>query len=151
MTLDDTPPGYPFDGDYTEYDCDEACGPLRDVIDRQAGELAQLAHEPWARRRLIAAAQRRRAGNPDLVQFDVLPKEVGFDTLLARGEILITAAAYRDAGARQFLDTLGMREQPLGCEELASSVVRVTNPEVDAQTLADAAKLLRQRGFVTSV
>ena len=46
------------------------------------------------RHRNRARSRRGRARGGTITQFDFLPVTVGFDTLLARGELLITAQSY---------------------------------------------------------
>ena len=86
---------------------------------------------------------------------------VGFDTLLARGELLITGQSYDgraarparrrspEAGltARAYLDALGMAAGEVDCAELHGRVVRLTHPDMSPQELADVARDLGRGAF----
>jgi hypothetical protein len=171
---DDRFPGLP--------DCDD-WGELRAAVQRQLTELAQLRYQPGVRHVLLREMQDRRqppelfqpppgkeryaqiaaeGGGEAITQFEYLPVEVGFDTLLAAGELLITGRSYdgrhpgderpgrsgREETAQRYLDALGFEEAGLGCRELENRVVRLVHPGgAPAQELADVAKNLRTRGF----
>jgi hypothetical protein len=103
-----------------------------------------------------------RPADLSVTEFDYLPVRVGFDTLLVRGELLITAQSYdgrptpldlqgTDRNARRYLDALGMTATELDCAELRDRVVRLTHPHMGPQELSDLAKDLRTRGFTASV
>jgi subtilisin family serine protease len=153
MRLDGSAPlGEPFEDDYPGHRPDEIDGTLRWAVQRQVIELAQRRYEPAIRREILATLRRRRAARRDaLVQFDVLPRDVGFDYLLASGEILLTRSAHAQPGARAILDSFGLVEEAVDRPELAERIVRVRNPELDGVTLDDIARLLRRRGFSASV
>jgi Subtilase family len=146
------PPGEPFTGDYPRHEHDQTCGDLHWAVQRQVSELAQRRHDPAVRRDILATLQRRRAARRgEVLQFDVLHREVGFDHLLVSGELLLTRSSYQDPGAQEVLQPFGLREVEVGCPELDERIVRVTNPDVDGHTLDDLARQLRQRGLSASV
>src|SRR5690242_5200424 len=98
MTSDNGPDDYPFD---------RVDPKARLAIQRQIAELADRRHQPGVRRAILTAIQRRREGRPELVPFDVLPKEVGADILLAKGDIVLTWPSFEEAGAKAILDAFG--------------------------------------------
>jgi hypothetical protein len=100
------------------------------------------------------------SGSPDakVTQFDFLPADVGFDTLLACGELLITAESYegrsgrsQHPAAKDYLDALGMQMSEVDCAELRGRVLRLTHEEMGARDLSNLARVLRRRGFTASV
>ncbi|MEN3308192.1 MAG: hypothetical protein V7603_4394 [Micromonosporaceae bacterium] len=153
MRLDDgAPPGEPFEDDYPGHTHDESCGELHWAVQRQVAELAQRRYEPAVRRDILATLQRRRtARDGEVVQFDVLPVDVGFDHLLVSGELLLGRSSYEQAGARALLDSFGLAQVDLGCAELDGRVVRTRNPDLPGATLDDVARSLRRRGYTASV
>jgi hypothetical protein len=163
--------GDPFGGEFPGRPDHESWGELEAGVQRQVTELAQRRFEPAVRHELLRLLERRRreptryaahnlAG--DILQFDFLPVNVGFDTLLVRGELLINAQDYdgRPApGARRglnqyakpYLDGLRMEASEVDCRELHGRVVRLTNPDMSPRELADIARNLRIRGFTASL
>jgi hypothetical protein len=149
---DDARPGEPFENDYRAHTHDEACGDLHWAVQRQVAELAQRRYEPAVRRDILTTLQRRRAARDgEVVQFDVLPVEVGFDHLLVSGELLLNRSSYEQAGARAVLDSFGLAEVDVGCVELADRVVRVQNRDLPGTVLDDVARSLRRRGYSCSI
>jgi Subtilase family len=178
MPSDDRFPGLP--------DCDE-WGGLRAAVQRQVTELAQLRYQPAVRHLQLQELQDRRqardlsqpppglerhaqvaasSGGEPIVQFDYLPVQTGFDTLLVASELLITGLSYdgrhprderpgrpgRETTAKRYLDALGFEEVELGCHHLEGRVVRLAHPGgATAQELAEVAKNLRTRGFSAAV
>jgi hypothetical protein len=159
-------PGDPFAGvfpgrpDHASWDALEA------GVQRQVVELAQRRYEPAVRHERLRLLQQRRepariaAGG--ILQFDYLPVNIGFDTLLKRGELLITAEDYDgrptpgarrglDQYAKPYLDALHLDAGEVDCRELHSRVLRLTNPDLSPQELADVARNLRIRGFTASL
>jgi Subtilase family len=140
-------------------------------VQRQVIELAQRRSEPAIRHELLRLLQGRRLPGPerhpgqpeqhadrpmdDITQFDYLPAEVGFDTLMVRGELLITTQSYdgQPAGpaARGYLDALEMEASDVACPELHGRVVRLTHRGMGPQQLADVARNLRTRGYSAAV
>lgn len=135
---------------------------------RQADELAQRRHRSPDRHELLRVMQQRRrlqdrppspdqarsgdgsrGGGNRVTQFDYLPAEVGWDTLLAAGELLITKESFESA--EPYLSALGMTEEETGCEHLRGEILTLTHREgrdhLTAQQLAGMARNLRQRGF----
>jgi hypothetical protein len=153
MRLDDgAPPGEPFENDYPGHAHDESCGDLHWAVQRQVAELAQRRYEPAVRRDILNTLQRRRAARDgEVVQFDILPVDVGFDQLLARGEMLLTRSGYEQPGARAILDGFGLTQVDVGCAELEDRIVRCWNPELSGTILDDVARSLRRRGWSASV
>jgi RNA polymerase sigma factor (sigma-70 family) len=99
--------GVPFPGDYPGRSEHQRWEELEARVQRDVIDLARRRYEPAVRHEMLRLlSQRRQPGRPadDVTQFDVLPKRVGFDTLLKRGELLITGQSYdgrrADDGAR---------------------------------------------------
>jgi|GEM_PF-547060 hypothetical protein len=170
---DDRFPGLPDRDDWTG---------LQVAVQRQVTELAQLRYQPAVRHLLLQELQDRRhpepsrqppeleryaqtgAGDEPVVQFSYLPAGVGFDTLLASNELLITGLSYdgRHPGderpsrhgdtAKRYLDALGFAEVELGCRRLENRVVRLAHlGGAPAVELAEVARNLRNRGFSAAV
>jgi Subtilase family len=162
MASDQRNPGVPFPDDFSAWHSDIPGGTPEDV-QSAVQQLTQLRYEPAVRHELLRLLQERREGaGEDVVQFDYLPAEVGFDTLLVKGELLITTESYlgyrgrlkwndRGQGARPYLDALGLQPRRVECAELADKIVRlVPSKHLDAHVLADIARNLRLRGFSAS-
>jgi subtilisin family serine protease len=154
-------------------------------VERQVSQLTQLPHQPAVRHQLLRLLQDRRApgrtrpetraaageqddaqrsGADPATQFDYLPAQVGYDTLFARGELLITRRSYDGQGpavagehggdtAKAYLDAMGIRAEPVACAELADRILRLYHPgrDVGPEELADLARNLRERGFSASL
>jgi hypothetical protein len=174
MPFDEENKGDPFRGDFPG-----RSGPPDQPeprLQRQVGELARRRYEPTIRHQFLELLQRRRerqqapeheqrSGRPgrnDITQFDFLPVEEGFDTLLARGELLITGPDYdgrpQQAGrgdaeryAKGYLDALGMEASEVDCAELNGRIVRLTHRQMGPQELSDVARELRSRGFAAAL
>jgi hypothetical protein len=162
MDSDQRNRGVPFPGDFSGWHSDIPGGTPEDV-QWAVQQLTQLRYEPSVRHELLRLLQERREGaGEDVVQFDYLPAEVGFDTLLVKGELLITTASYfgypgglkwndRGQSAKPYLDALGLQQGRVACAELADKIVRlVPSKHLDAHVLADIARNLRLRGFSAS-
>jgi hypothetical protein len=106
----------------------------------------------------------RADGRGAATAFDFLPVDVGFDTLLAQNELLITGQSYdgrhaplggrsQDMYAKGYLDSLGIVAHEMECHELRGRVLRLTRPDADLepQELADVARSLRNQGFEASL
>ena len=158
--------GVPFPGDYPGRSEHQRWEELEARVQRDVIDLARRRYEPAIRHEMLRLlSQRRRAGGDDVIQFDVLPKRVGFDTLLKRGELLISGQSYdgrrADDGephpgptAKRYLDAIGMEASEVDCAELRGRVLRLTprhGGQLDPQELADIAKVLRIRGFTASL
>src|SRR5215469_5140760 len=134
-------------------------------VEHEVNQLTQLPHAPAIRHQLLRVLQERRSGpQPDRpgqvraeegeadsgraddgfppTRFEYLPVQVGYDTLLAQGGLLITGRSYDgrhpDAGqaqgagtqdgagtqetAKAYLDALGIEEASVGCEALAGRI-----------------------------
>lgn len=154
-------------------------------VERQVSQLTQLPGQPAVRHQLLGLLQDRRAPEPPrpqpratageqddaqrsgagvLTQFDYLPVRVGYDTLFARGELLITRLSYDGQGpavagqhgggtAKAYLDAMGIRAEPVACAELADRILRLYHPGrgLGPEELADLARNLRERGFSASL
>ena len=106
VPFDEQNRGDPFRGEFPGWPDHEPLDELESGMQRQAIELTQQRHDSVIRtsvRLLTVAAGRGRrqtedgAGSPRagiVTQFDFLPVQVGFDALLVRGELLITAQSY---------------------------------------------------------
>jgi len=95
MNLKDAPLGLAFEGDYPEsYGPDDAA--LRAIVHRQTGRLT--APDPVADAQLIGILMGRRSGDLDRSQVELGTRHDGSFSLLARGEVTMSAADYR-AGA----------------------------------------------------
>jgi hypothetical protein len=136
-------------------------------VRRQVDELAHRRYRPEVRHELYRVMRQRRqqpgrpaspqharpeelpAGGEGVTQFDYLPAEVGWDTLLVPGELLITRESFEGAGP--YLRALGMTEEQLGCEHLSGGILKLTHREgrehLSAAELANMARNLRQRGI----
>lgn len=153
MRLDGSaPPGEPFSDDYPAHRHNQSCAPYHEYANQQVTELTQRRHQPAVRRNILTTLQSRRAARGrDVLQFDVLPRDEGFDHLLVGGEILLTSAAYRDPATAPILDAYGLRREEFDCPELANRVVRVRNPDLHDAALNDVARQLRSQGLRASV
>ncbi len=165
MPFDENIQGDPFRGDFPGRAEHQPWDELEAGLQRQITELAQRRFQPAIRHQLSQLQRRRRepdSGQPaSVTQFDILPAGVGPDTLLARGEILITGRDYDgrpgaaggrpDRTAKAFLDVLGMQAAEVGCAELEGRVVRLTHHDMEPEELSDVVKALRARGFTASV
>ena len=154
-------------------------------VERQVSQLTQLPYQPAVRHQKLRVLQERRAPEPprpepraaaheqddvqrsgaDLVtQFDYLPVRVGYDTLFARGELLITRRSYDGQGpaiagegggdtAKAYLDALGIRAEPVACAELADRILRLYHPgrQLGPEELSDLARSLRAQGYSASL
>ena len=180
VPFDETNRGDPFLGDFPEWLDQEQRSELQARVQPQITELAQRRHAPDDRQRLLGLLQQRREprlggqepqqpgqraeGHGAATAFDFLPVDVGFDTLLARSELLITGQSYdgrhaplggrsQDAYAKGYLDSLGIVASEMERDELRGRVLRLTRPNADLepQELADVARSLRNQGFVASL
>ncbi len=185
MPFDEQNTGNPFEGDFAGRPDGEPWGDIAAGVHRQASELAQRRHDPSVRHERLRMLQRRRdprragsrpagsqqpgpeaASGPgeNVTQFDFLPVAVGFDSLLVRGELLITVESYegraergRARAAKDYLDRLGMQASEVDCAELRGRVLRLTRAETDPQQelgpqeLSNVARVLRRRGFTAAV
>jgi hypothetical protein len=161
MDSDQRNRGVPFPGDFSGWHSDAPGGTPEDV-QGAVQQLTQLRYEPAVRHELLRLVRERREGAEDVVQFEYLPAQVGFDTILVKGELLITAESYfgypgglrwneRGQSAKPYLDALGLRPARVECAELADKIVRlVPSRHLDAHVLADIARNLRLRGFSAS-
>ena len=154
-------------------------------VERQVSQLTQLPYQPAVRHQMLRVLQDRRAPEPprpepsaaageqddvqrsgaDLVtQFDYLPVRVGYDTLFARGELLITRRSYDGQGpdtsaqggggtAKAYLDALHIRAVPVDCPELADRILRLYRPghDLGPKELSDLAQSLRAQGYSASL
>ncbi len=154
--------GVPFPDHFSDWHSDTPGGTPEDV-QWEVQQLAQLRYEPSVRHELLRLLkERRERGGEDVVQFDHLPVEVGFDTVLVKGELLITMESYlgypgglrwtgASLSAKPYLDALGFEPVRVDCPELADRIVRlVPSKHLDAHVLADIARDLRLRGFSAS-
>jgi hypothetical protein len=183
MPFDEANKGDPFQGDFPARLDETQWGDLAAIVQRQVNDLAQLRNEPAIRHQFLTLLQQRRqpehpapqpqqqapqpqqhaasAREDAVTQFDFLPVDVGFDTLLVPGELLIAAQDYDgqpgaargpDRYARSFLDGLHMAASEVDCDELHGRVLRLTPTRpTGSQELADAARVLRARGFAVSL
>jgi Subtilase family len=177
MPFDEANKGDPFRGDFPGTPGRGPWGDLQTIVQRQADELTRLRYEPAIRRKYLTLLQERRRpgrrpGPPEpgtgatregtVTQFEFLPADVGFDTLLVPGELLITRESYDgrprpDHGrgpehAKDILGDLQLEASELDCDELQNRILRLTpTREMGPQELADTASLLRARGFAVSL
>jgi hypothetical protein len=184
VPFDEENRGDPFQGDFPGWDDDEHRRQVGTAVQRQTAELAQLRGEPSLRQRLLGSLDQRRhpqrAGD-GIVRFDYLPAAEGFDALLVRGELLLTAESYgagngrgRDAASsgpdghtgahagpagrvsaggtiRDMLAARGLTETDVGCDDLRGRVVRLTHPTMSGDELSSLARELRSLGHVAAV
>jgi Subtilase family len=123
---------------------------LSTEITRELDELAGLRDLPEDRRELYRVMRERSGpGGTDVAQFDYLPVEEGWDTLLVPDGLLITKESF--ASARTYLTELQLKDAPLGCKHLTGEVVKLTHRRDDRHLttaeLAHLARMLRRRGF----
>jgi hypothetical protein len=152
--------GDPFRGDFPRRDSQGEWDEFGALEQRQLVELTRLRHEPARRHEMLGLLQSRRVGATDqsITQFDYLPVETGFDTLMARGELLITASSYdgrsgpgSDQTAKAYLDSIGMQASEADCADLRGRVLRLTHPSLGPQELSEVARTLRSRGHTASL
>ena len=93
MDSDQRNRGVPFPGDFSGWHSDTPGGTPEDV-QWAVQQLTQLRYEPSVRHEQLRLMMERREGGEGAVQFEYLPAEVGFDTVLVKGELLITAESY---------------------------------------------------------
>jgi hypothetical protein len=180
VPFDETNRGDPFLGDFPEWLDQGQRSELQARVQPQITELAQRRHAPSDRQRLLGLLRQRReprlggqeppqpeqraVGHGAVTAFDFLPVDVGFDTLHARSELLITSQSYdgrhapiggrsQDTYAKGYLDSLGIVASETECRELRGRVLRLTRPDADLEPweLAVVARSLRNRGFVASL
>src|SRR5215472_19344887 len=101
---------------------DRAEPALTAEIQRQVTELAQRRYEPAVRHELLRQLADRRlaASRTPVVRFESLLVDVGYDSLLVSGELLITQRSF--AEAQPYLTALGLvrtglDHRQIGCEE----------------------------------
>jgi hypothetical protein len=95
MQFEDDHLGYAFEGDYPESYGEDETALLRMVVARQIGGLA--GGDPDADARLLGILMGRRAsGDLARAQVEWRRRRRGSPSLLARGEVLVAAEAYRD-------------------------------------------------------
>jgi hypothetical protein len=162
MDSDQRNRGVPFPGDFPDWHSDTPGGTAQDV-QWEVQQLAQFRYQPSVRHELLRLLKERREGGKGLVEFDYLPAEVGFDTLMVKGELLITTESYlgypgglkwngRGQSAKPYLDALGLRAAPVDCADLDGRVLRLVPREhLDTHVLADIARDLRLRGYSASL
>jgi hypothetical protein len=176
MGFDQENRGDPFRGDYPGRPEHESADEYEGRVQRGVAALSQRRYQPAIRHELLRLRNERRraglpepgaraAGSPSVVGLDFLPVQVGFDTLHAPGELLITGPSYDgrrtpDGGpgpgrsARGYLDLIGLEASDTECDELRGRVLRLTprgNRVMTSQQLADVAGTLRNRGFSASL
>jgi hypothetical protein len=94
MNLTNAPLGRAFEGDYPEsYGPDNAA--LRAIVQRQVSRLTRP--DAGADAQLIGILIGRRSADLDRAQLDVLKRADGSDSLRARGELIVSAAAFPEA------------------------------------------------------
>jgi Subtilase family len=180
MGFDQENKGDPFRGDYpgrpehAPWDEHEA------RAQRGVGDLTQRRYQSAIRHEHHRLLNERRRGQPApappqrehtrgfaaaVPKIGSLPVEVGFDTLLAPGELLITGQSYDDRrapdgppgpgpSAKGYLDHIGMQARDVDCVDLRGRILRLIprdDLEMTDQELADVARTLRSRGFAASL
>ena len=170
MPFDYNGQGVPFPDEFADWRGDVAGGSTPEDVQWQVTQLAERRYQPAVRHELLRVLEQRReprhedrrdAGEHP-VQFQYLPVDIGFDTLLVRGELLITADSLgggRGRGwngltesAENYVTALGLRVAEVECPRLRDRVKRlVPDRHLSAQALADIAENLRLRGFAASL
>jgi subtilisin family serine protease len=166
--------GDPFQGDFPDWYGEEPQGPVAAAVQREVDELIKLRFEPAARHEYLRVLQGRRAavapgrygkGPRDdvITPFDFLPVEVGFDTLLVPGELLITRQSYDGSQGpvgleapyrygKDVLDDYRLEARQVDCPALRDRVLRlVPTQPMGSQELADTARALRAEGLDASL
>ena len=163
MPFDEENRGEPFRGDFPGWADDDHRRRLGTTVRRRSAELAQLRREPRRRQGLLSALdQRRHEQRPGdgIIRFDYLPAAEGFDTLLVRGELLLTPESYGastgqggppGATVRDLLASRGLTETDVGCADLRGRVIRLTHPTMTGEELSGLARELRSLGHAAAV
>ena len=140
MDSDQPNRGVPFPDHFSDWHSDTPGGTAEDV-QWEVQQLTRLRYEPAVRHELLRLLKgRREDGGKDVVQFDYLPVDVGFDTLMVKGELLITRESYvgypgglqwtgASLSAKPYLDALGLRAVPVDCADLAGKILRLVPSE----------------------
>ncbi|RZU48513.1 subtilisin family serine protease [Krasilnikovia cinnamomea] len=122
MNLTDAPLGYAFEGDYPESYGSELLR-LRTIVAQQVVRLADT--RPSAEGRLLGVLIGRRSSDRERAQIEVALRRDGAPSLLARGELLISAkdlaavgALVQDYGDRTVGDHVRLRRFAAGRVEL---------------------------------
>jgi subtilisin family serine protease len=141
---------------------------LATEIQRQVTELAQRRYEPAVRHELLRKLAERRAADAggSVIEFDRLLVDVGYDSLLVPGELLISQQSFTEAEpyltalgfARTELDHRQLRTEEQATAYLADRMV-VLKPQdrgemprpMSGRELADVARNLRLRGYAAAV
>jgi hypothetical protein len=96
MNLNTAPYGYAFEGDYPEFYGDRTSA-LRAVVEQQVGRLGGAT--PAADERLLGILIGRRSAVPHRAQPDLRARRDSSLSLVARGEVVMSAKSYRNAPA----------------------------------------------------
>jgi hypothetical protein len=178
MAFDQGIKGDPFRGDYPGSPGHEPWDEQEARIQRGITDLARRRNQPAVRHQYRRLLNERRSGQEPgpprehaggfaaaVAEIDSLPVDVGFDTLLAPGELLITGSSYDGRrspdgapgpgpSAKGYLDHIGMQAHEIECADLRGRVLRLTPRDdrpMTSQQLADVAGTLRSRGLATSL
>ncbi len=163
MPFDEENRGDPFRGDFPGWADDEHRRRLGTTVRRRTTELARLRREPGIRHGLLGALEVRRGQQQPgdgVIRFDYLPAAEGFDSLLVRGELLLTPESYGastghgsdpEGTVRDLLASRGLTETDIGCDDLRGRVVRLTHPTMSADDLSGLARELRSLGHTAAV
>ena len=179
MGFDQESKGDPFRGDYPGRPEHEPWDEHEARVQRDVADLIQRRYQPAIRHELLRLLNERRqgglpepgtpraraAGYPTVASIGFLPVGVGFDTLHAPGELLITGQSYDGRrtpyggpgpgrSARGYLNLVGLEPSDIECDALRGRVLRLTprgDRSMTSQELADVARTLRNRGFSASL
>jgi subtilisin family serine protease len=141
-------PDQPFADDYHDPRTSEQLTTDQRRVRPQVVNLGRRGVDASVRRLLLAELLQRRAAHPELVQFEAVPSERGYDMLVARGELLLRTEALQDARVAGYLASLPFHE-PVPVAGLDNRVVRLRDGHdgyLGAEQLGDVARFLRGRG-----
>jgi subtilisin family serine protease len=141
--------GCPFPGDYPDPRTAEQREHDGREVHKQAADLARRARDVSFRRELLGLLHGRRDAVEGAVPFDTLPTEIGFDTLVVSGELLVHAESLDNPMIQGLLERDGFSASPVDC--LEGRVVRLAHRDVGAMRLDDIARILREHGVPASV
>jgi hypothetical protein len=126
MNLTNAPKGLAFEGDYPEsYGPDKTA--LRAIVERQVSRLT--SPNAVADAQLIGILIGRRSADLDRAQLEVVKRPDGSDSLRARGELIVSAAAFQDAArfVKNFTEISSgdsvLLRRPLACRSEVNRVL----------------------------
>lgn len=142
MTDSPVPPNKPFGPDqYVDVREPVQRERERDEVAKQARTLTRRATSNPERRRLLGKIQKRRAGVPDAVQVEMVPRAGGLDLVAATGRLLIRDADL-STEARAELEKVGIVE----ASRSGDTALLEVPPGAAPRGIAELAVRLRRKG-----